>query len=353
MPAHLLAEAPTVLLECLTVDVPIANGEKLSDFELQVTFDGGTFHPLGAGHPRADDLFRSIQYLDNHIRIMVVLIGNLQYSNGIFFPERAGEYLFRWKVVLDEENAGPQWIESRIIFAPTDHADLAFLQRIADSRTTKLLFGEDFFGRQGQATRERLLGPKGPDIRALMPIFELLEATRAREPGDVVRPRKSIENGLRWADSLFELAREFPDSSYAPYAAYYAGCCYLTAVEAAIKKVQMETGNGQGDGGMTGSDWQALLAVGRANPNYAKADEAMKFAVEKADIYLKPRALYMSAFVRGCTNNWEETERVLDDAIEAAPGDSLIEEMVEKLRRQLAIARERDEKTKSAEKSEP
>ena len=74
----------------------------------------------------------------------------------------------------------------------------------------------------------------------------------------------------------------------------------------------------------------------------AKADEALALTANRADLYLKPRAIYMQAALVGMRGEWDEMERLLDKASATAPGAGTVQNLVDKARRGLARARARE-----------
>ena len=85
----------------------------------------------------------------------------------------------------------------------------------------------------------------------------------------------------------------------------------------------------------------------RQNPYYEKAEAALSFCVERADVYLKPRALYMKAFLPLCAAQWGQVELTLKEAKEQAPGEETIREWVTQLRASAIRERERIDPTSS------
>ncbi len=167
-----------------------------------------------------------------------------------------------------------------------------------------------------------------------MVIGELLKATRDHEPWVAARGQGPPATGTIWPDTLLGLAQEFPESSYAPYAAYYAACGYLSCVAQTSKR----------------QHGKMIASVAEESPYYAKAKTALNLCVERADVYLKPRALYMKAFIPLCAARWEQVELALNEAEEQASGEQTIREWVTQLRASAIRERQRLDSTFSRDR---
>jgi len=87
-----------------------------------------------------------------------------------------------------------------------------------------------------------------------------------------------------WAEPLYDLAFAVPDSSYAPYVAYYAACSYMWQKKAGFVK----------------RTYRYELPDKRfAELNYyQKAHKALELAVERGDPYIKPFAMCFLAVLK-------------------------------------------------------
>jgi len=324
---------------------------ELGDVSLEISFDGETFFTALLGLPRPDRLFKSISRGSEGTTVLVPAVAGFAVGDPQFFIQEGGTYWVKWGAKSKREGDFRELEVRQTIHAErASQSDLAFLERISDPDLLRHLFGEDFFDRQTDTVRERMLAPSGADYRALKVIARLLEATRADDPGEVVRPRGGIESALKWADALLPLAKEFPESSYAPYAAYYAGCCYLAAGGDVLEKTMKE--RGIEDSALTAKKLQALAAEPEAALHCGKAEEALSLAANHADLYLKPRAVYMQAALLGMRGQWDEMERLLDKALAEAPGEGTIQQLVDRARRGLAKAKERQQQEEGAAKED-
>jgi len=301
---------------------------------LDASRDGEEFYETGVDVPGPTNLPRSVAYDENTTTILVPALA-------LFWPERfffdgPGTYWFRWKISFrdrEKPRTVPDQLDTDIDSVVVEQvvalrlsrpADSAFIERMSAPDFLRHLFGDDFFDRKTDVVRERMLAPEGADYRALMVIRELLKATRADEPGDVVGPRGGLENAITWADNLIALAKKFPESSYSPYAAYYAGCCYLTALGHETKQEHGEL----------------ISPTAKKRPWYAKSEQALSIGIEDGDAYLRPRALYMQAFLRVLAADFEDADRLLEEAIESTGPAGTIADLVGTLRRSIVRTKE-------------
>ena len=265
--------------------------------------------------------------MDNEACSLLVpaFAGPTDYHEIGFAFSQPGVYQVSWQFGSTGVSPVDFSVDQTVHIDPPAVPDLTFLARLADPDLTRAMFGEDFFDRQSDAIREKMLAPEGAERRALKVIAQLLLATRADEPGDVVGPRGSIENGLKWAEALFALAKELPESSYAPYAAYYAGCCYVTALGQENKDKHKEI----------------VSPAGRESAYYRKARDAFSLAVARADAYLKPRALYHEGFLHLCGAEFEQAEKSLEEALQVGGEQGTIQKIVDRLRHDMRVTREK------------
>ena len=190
--------------------------------------DGERFRGIQRGLGCGEQLFTSSAYDDTSTILFVPIMPDMEL--GFLFPEPTQCYL-RWTVGFSE--APGVKILQTVTVLPARDADLRFIDRLADSDFQRHLFGNDYFEKRYPDPRELAwaLSADRKDHRALAIIAKLLEATRVKWVGDLFRGPKSAsaeeEKRLRqWGDALFQLAKDLPESSYAPYAAYYSGCCF-------------------------------------------------------------------------------------------------------------------------------
>ena len=152
--------------------------------------------------------------------------------------------------------------------------------------------------------------------------------------------------------ALLELAKESPDSSYAPYAAYYAGCCFTTTSRIAVNaQGQKEASEGRFENDTTHR--RRLYALHKADPRSAKGKEAFLFAAERGDEYLKSRALYQSARLTLSRGELEEADELISRAELAAPGSGTVGDLIQKLRSNFDAKRAEFERAAAPEEKAP
>ena len=195
----------------------------------------------------------------------------------------------------------------------------------------RALFGADFFDRN---TGNAIQHYADPEVRAVKVIGQLLSATRFDEFGDFVAQRRTAEAALAWADELWKLAQAVPDSSYAPYAAYYAAGCYAgVAVSHAVETVRSAREPGKHKDRMAEAEHRASLLA--EDELTSKAEAAFTFAAERADAYVKPRVLLLAGMLKAFQFQQEEASRLWNEALQAAPGNPVITKPIESMRREL------------------
>lgn len=287
-----------------------------------ISRDGESFRPV-------ENLFTSISYSESQSNVVAVIVGRFGMGKDYLEFETPGTYYLKVGVKYENVENPSVIYDHPVTISPILAADRSFLRRISDSRLLRNLWGRDLYENSPGDYRAWVHSEDGRDVRALTVIAELLEATRDDEPWVAARRQGPPETGTVWPDTLWSLAEEFPESSYAPYAAYYAGCGYLSCLAQTMKH---EHG-------------RLLLPEARECTYHGKAEAALTFAIERADVYLKPRATYMKAFLAICAAQWDDGETLLNDAQQQAPGEPTITEWVTQLRR--SVARERGKDTSS------
>lgn len=325
----LSAKALNVVTMSIALD---DSSDRIVNIELQVTFDeGATFATLGLGKPRPLNLFHSIQYGSRQANISVAFAGDLQNTSGEFFPDVPGEYWFRWRLWMNDINTAPLELDQKVKFAPVAISDSLFLDRLGTEKMMRELFGDTYFDRLNEDSRARWMGPKNHDMRALRVIGELLEATREYELGhfsfaSVVKTR---EDAARWADGLWALVQEIPDSTYAPYAAYFVGQCHYTAAMAdAITTVRARRIPEKKKDNV--NEHFQLVELLEEDKRFSQGKEALQFACEHGDAYLKPLALYHFGAFRIAGGQSEKGEALLREALALTGPEGTLAEKVTK-----------------------
>lgn len=307
--------------------------------------DGKEFREAGIGLPRAYQLFRSISYHEGTTTVLVPAIA--WFRTGRFFFDEPGRYWFRWGIAFRDQDK-PRTVRDQRDFdieavvvdqvvevgVPT-RADLDFISGLADEDLARYIFGADFFERQ---TGDAIQHIADPEVRAVGVIGRLLYATRGRSPETAIGLAGPKGDVGKAADSLITLAKEIPDSSYAPYAAYYAGCCYAAiGTNTVIETIRARRVRGQRKDRAAEAELRYSLA--EKHRDFAKARAAFAVAAERGDAYLKPRALYQQGFLRIFAGALDQGEKLLDRALEAGGEEGTIRTMVDELRGQMARAK--------------
>jgi hypothetical protein len=231
-----------------------------------------------------------------------------RYGEDASFFGGPGLHWLRWTITFRDqskprsaEDQGAKDIEpveivQTLEVEPMLPQDGRFLARISDVEWLRTFLGAEFHKLVEDEAHKWFLSPDGADHRALIVIGELLKATRYEEPWTVAGKLGSVQRAVERGDALWELARDIPDSSYAPYAAFYAGCCYMAGVGDAIKK---EHGT-------------LVTPMAKQVPLFEKAEAALAFAVERGDRYLQPRAIYNQAFLAMVAADWAKANAVME-----------------------------------------
>ena len=334
------AEAPVHAKELVVMRLSFAGRGEVNRVASAFSRDGETFEEAGIGLPRGWRLFTSIVYEEDTTTVLVPVVA--RFGTGDFLFEESGTYYLRWGVRFKNEQTSGISIDHTVKVGAPRACDVGFLSRLSDSLFLHQLFGRDLFANSPEEFREWVHSGAGADYRALIVIAELLKATREEWVGSAVEGRHSEDELRKWGEALFALARDIPDSCYAPYAAYYAGCCYSTmSLNRAIETVRGRRTAGQPKD--RGAEAEQLIDLAKKDRDCTQAYEAFAVAAERGDAYLKPRALYQKGVVCSFSGRWDEMERLLDEALENAPGRGTIYDMVSKVREDLAHAREKME----------
>lgn len=314
---------------------------EVKDVSVLFSTDGDTFENTRAGLPRNWQLFTSVGDDGETTTALILLVGRFDMGKKSFLFDEPGTYHFRWGVGFKDEGVDGFNARQIVEVGPAREADLAFLDRLADPDLLRYLFGDDFFDRQTETVRERMLAPSGADMRALKVIARLLQATRATSASNVFLDHKlpKEEDKRRWGDTLSELAEAIPESSYAPYAAYYAGCCYsMIGLIQVAEGIQANQVPGQPKD--RAAETELRFSLTKKNTDCARACKAFGFAARRGDDYLKPRALFQQAVLRASSGALDEVEQLLSKAEQIVPGEKTIQKMSGKLRKRVCKFKE-------------
>lgn len=312
----------------LRATIPV-HGE-LGDLQLRYSRDGDEFEEAGIGLPRPWRYFSSASSNEEETTVLVPMVARFQI--GEFRFDEPGTYYLRWSVGIKDVKGFN--FDQVLEIQPPHAADLDFIEGLGEPALMRAMFGFDVFERQTGTAVEYYADP---GVRALEVIGRLLYATRARDPLNVERPKGDAH---QTADTLLKLAKGIPKSSYAPYAAYYAGCCYAaTGLARNIEKIRSARIPGEPKDRVVEANQRAALV--RKDPDCAKALDAFAFAARRADDYLKPLALYQQAFLQVFRGAFDEAERLMTQAEAVVPGTGTIESWIADVRSELEEMKKR------------
>lgn len=309
------------------IRVHLQTRSAISDFDLEVSFDGETYHNCSVGLPRAWQLFSTINQTARELTITVPVVGG--FSGGLeeFLFIEPGKYWFRWTVKYKDGSEASAIDQEFNVFESTA-SDLAFIEGLADPKICRLMLGQKWYDQFMDPNREYY---SDPEQRAVKVIGRLLYATRDKTPESAMGTAGPQGDMVNTAQVLVDLAKEIPDSSFAPYAAYYAGCCFTsTSMYAVDEQGQKEASEGRFENET--AHRRRLYALHKADTLSAKGKEAFLFAAERGDEYLKARALYQAARLSLSRGELEDVSELLTRAELAAPGSGTVGDLVQKLR---------------------
>ncbi len=280
-------------------------------FDFEISTDGEVFKDAdpnpSRGMPFGEHLVWNSAEAPNTV-LIVPVVGKFGMGSERFLFETPGTYYLRWRVSFVDRQRPALRIDQTLEVGPPFAADLEFLKRIGQRDSVAALFGRE---PPEKATEELL---------SVVVAGMLLK----RAESDPVDDPDACQEVTR-ADLLMDVARQLAESSYAPYAAYYAGAIYRQALEGTPQA-------------------RAISYTTRNHELYGKADEALRFAVQSGDLFLKPRALCALAYLRVCTGAWDEADGLLKQAEEVGAGQGPVQGTAAEVRRQLLQARQEVER---------
>jgi len=318
--------------------------------------DGNDFRQAGFISLSRAGLLYSTSYNEGITTIILPSIGWDNPRMGIAFYGTRGPYWLRWGVGFRDQDKPrtffdqldrniPGVVADQVVeVQPATQADLDFIAGLGDRDLARAMFGADFFERQ---TGNAIAYYADPEVRAVKIISRLLAVTEARDPGSGTAIHGLHMDLRKAADMLVALATQLPESSYAPYAAYCAGCCYVIGASNKLEgEMRKQTAAGRPRDKV--AEAEQVASFFRSDPDCAKARNAFALAAQRADDYLNPRVLYQQATLSVVAGGFDGAETLLTRALDAAPGDPTIQKWVAKaredarrIRAQLQKAKER------------
>jgi len=305
------ADAPSHAKGIVVLTTNFQSRGEVHSFGLKISREGKEFVDAMAGPTRgmrfSDALVRGGHEGENTV-LVVPVVGSFDLAPRGFLFENPGTYHLQWDIAFKDNKVARLEIEQAVQVGPALPADLEFLRRVDAPSFMARAFGAEPSGQ-----------PPADLLRALVVIAELLERAESHPIEGV-----QCDPGLPCADELLKLAVELPESSYAPYAAYYAGGMYRAWLERTPESRQVSP---------------AL----KNHALYQKADEALRFSADHGDPFLKPRALCALAYLRGCSAAWDEADEFLTQATRASSDQGTVHAAVAKLRRDFSAERRSQE----------
>ncbi len=285
--------------------------------------DDGQQQPISAGLGHHGELprFVSADAQRTVIDIFVVQDAKEPCDRAAF--DSPGRYHLRWHIRF-EEPTGELEIDQIVDVAAVTKPDACFLDRASDLRLMARLLGRDPLESFSPEVREAVLRPENADCRAFL-FIEAIREFMGSDPRTLVKSLPRELDRRLWADTLFEVFEECPESSYAPYAACVAGTFYVAEIEEANRR-----------------DHQSRIALqARQSDDYRRALRALNFAT--ANRYLAGNAYFKLAVLACFGADWESMESAFV-SMEALPWDEEARKETASLRRSLQAARDKYER---------
>lgn len=290
--------------------------------DLQVSEDGAHFRAFELLQP--DGKPTKIQMHDSHQSSdrLIPVVANFDLVPTGFLFEEPGTHHLRWRVYSPAQSDHALEISQSINVGPVRASDREFLDSVMNVESWARVFGGSALSVMSEEQRQRLLGSAGANERTLLAIRELIQAPSFLEPSEVIRIGGGLEQTLERAEFYSDLAHRLGDSSYAPYAAYYAGTCYLVKIQDENRRA----GIGH------------VSSQSRDTSTYSKATAMLQIAYTNGDRFLKPRAYRTLSFLYALGASWTEAFKAIDDAIQFAGLESIFIEEAQKLRSDITKA---------------
>lgn len=311
------------------VAASIPNNSDVRNVQVTVSGDGSALRHTGAGVHHPWETHWGLRRGDDGMFLVVPLPAS--FVDGRFMFPEPGKYRVQWLIATGDPTAPSLTIDQTVEIGAPTRADLAFLDALTKPDLVAKLLGA---GAQSLRERNPTDVRARNDLAALEVIRQLLEASLVHEVDGLISEQRTPESAVVWADTLTQLAFGLPESSYSPYAAHFAACCYAGVVfgrstEAVRAAREPEKGK---DRTREAGHRALLFSTDELTP---KAEAAFAFAVEHGDAYLKPITLYHRALFHGLTGEVEQSEALLNDAIQLVGEKGTVGELIRKFRPEL------------------
>lgn len=288
----------------------IPDGTDVRNVQVTIDSEGDAPRPAGAGVHHPWETHWDVRRGSEGTFVVVPLPA--AFAEGHFIFPKPGKYQLQWLIATGNPTNQNLKVGQTIEIGVSARADSAFLSALSKKETLARLFGDEVpFIRDRESTGVRARN----DAAVVEVIRQLLEASIAHEVDGLISDQRTPERAVVWADTLNDLASDFPDSSFSPYAAHFAACCYVGVVFGkATDAVRAARVPGEHKDNM--AEYLERVKFFEADARVAKSDEALQFAVDHGDAYLKPLALYQLGFLRACCGRLDETEKLFAQTIE-------------------------------------
>lgn len=286
--------------------------------ELYTSSDGVNFREAGVGSPRPHSVFYYVKQTEHQTLVGVltgVRLSHADVHDAFLFPGPCKQYV---RLRITDEYGHESEVTASVIVDTAMAADAELLRRLGSATTLGELFSHDIFDDSPEDFRSIASLPEAYAFRSAYVLANVLEATRFAEPGSIVgQQRKSLEATRTWADTLGSIASASPDSSYAPYLQYYAGCAYICCLMDENKRATGEY----------------ISSAGKSRSCFGRARAAIEAAKQAADPYLLPRCEYMLAVLEAFGDDASEVRRYIGEAEVAANHDGQLTRWITEFKR--------------------
>ncbi|HNO79874.1 MAG TPA: hypothetical protein PKN33_17640 [Phycisphaerae bacterium] len=300
---ELYAEAFNIVTFKLPDDRPVRH------FGVSYSLDCERFTSLNAGLPRPGNLFSSIAEGADYSWLHLACVGQFRMGISGFLFDEPGKYCFKWEVeYVDAPGHRTTYVQEIEVLASRTE-DRRFIERLGSLELLTYLMGDEWIQSLPESISESLMASDGTNGRALIIIAELLEMTRVNEPLKILDSDYDRETAIKWADQLWKIAKDIPDSSYAPYAAYFAGCCY-SAISSSDAIAEVRALRVPGESKDKLGEAKQRFQLTHDDTRFKEGLEAFRFAVDRGDAYLQPLASYQQAFLLAMGGEFKESEEI-------------------------------------------
>ena len=326
--AHPTVEGTPHAKGVVLLRVTFPTSGEVTSVSLRMSRNREEFASVHTGVSRNSRCLYDVSYDGETTTVAAPVVGNFANDDAYFLFKEPGTYSLRWGIGLGDGEVRGFKVYQEIKVERAQPADLAFISRVSAPEFFRRLVGEDVVARLTGQARDVVADPNRSEFRWSIVIRRLLEATQQREP--LEGAHESEEAFLRWASTMFDLAREFSESSYAPYAAFYAGGGYVGYLCEVLYKEEVGS--------------KAL----RQHELFNRAEEALRLAVEHGDSYLRPRAIYQQARLRAIVGDWEEAEDLLTKVDQVGNEGGTMATFTEELRKDIVRLQKRQQQREEA-----